>query len=184
MMTRCRPVITTGEDVKFVMRELRSHIYSNYDGHELRGNIVTMRHKVESILGKVKNQYEIKRGTGGLMDIDFITHYFQLRFGNINHDLQTTSTRMAIREIHKANYITDAQEADLLNGYNFLKKVEMTLRLFDLKSADSFPMSKDDNLPLSRAMGYGENVAAFLDNYLKITTTIRQHFSELVGVPE
>lgn len=181
MMTRCRPVISSGNRVDSVMDELRKQIYITYDDADLRANIVSMRHKVESILSKVKSKYEIKRGVGGLMDIDFITHYFQLRHGNENQALQTNSTRQALKLLKTSGRINSDQEAILLDGYNFLKKVETTLRLFDLKSADSFPMSEQENLPLSRAMGYGEDAAAFLNDYLQITTNIRNQFCELVG---
>ncbi|NNE38782.1 MAG: hypothetical protein HKN08_10800, partial [Gammaproteobacteria bacterium] len=181
MMTRARPVFSCGGDINSIMEKLYSYIYRQYDESILREDIVSMRKKVESILGKLKGNYEIKRGAGGLMDIDFITHYFQLRYGYLNNALQTTSTRQVIKELQKSGYIDNKQGSELLKGYDFLKKVETTLRLFDLKSIDSFSMSEKDNLPLSRAMGHGDDTTAFLDNYLQATATIRSHFDKLVG---
>ena len=183
MMTRCRPVVTKGSRVGAVMEKLQNSVYSQYDELHLKETIVSMRHKVESVLGKVKSKHEIKRGTGGLMDIDFITHYFQLMFGASRKTLQTSSTRQALREMCESGYINKTQKYDLLEGYDFLKKVETALRLFDLKSADSFPVNADSNLALSRAMGFENNTTAFMEKYLEATRTIRDNFCTLVGEP-
>jgi glutamine synthetase adenylyltransferase len=107
-----------------------------------------------------------------------------LMFGASNKALQTSSTRQALREMCKLGHISKNLEHVLLDGYNFLKRVETALRLFDLKSADSFPVNADSNLSLSRAMGFGNNTAAFIEKYLNTTKIIRDNFSDLVGVPD
>ena len=115
------------------------------------------------------------------MDIDFITHFFQLRYGIKEKVLQTASTRDAIRQLENSRYINNNDKKTLLDSYEFLKQAETALRLFDLKSVDSFPSDVNSNVSLAKAMGFGNNVDGFMDKYLEITAEVRQLFIKLVG---
>jgi glutamate-ammonia-ligase adenylyltransferase len=78
MMTRCRPVLVNTKNWDEIMHEVNGHIYANYDSNDIKLQIKEMRHRVEKELGSSKSKYDIKRGKGGIMDIDFICHYIQL----------------------------------------------------------------------------------------------------------
>jgi glutamate-ammonia-ligase adenylyltransferase len=181
MMTRCRPIIIMSENVNEVLNEVNSSIYQIYHTEYLREHILSMRRRVQYELGSPKNKYEIKRGKGGLMDIDFISHYFQLLHGKNNTTLQTGSTRAVIRELGNSNIINSAVAAELIGGYNYLKRIEMCLRLFDLKSIDAFPTVESENIPLARAMGHGDNTKTFCEEYISTTRSIRNNFVNLIG---
>lgn len=181
MMTRCRPVLVQSSNIDMLMSELNDYIYAEYADGVLEEQIVTMRRRVENVLGSVRNKHEIKRGAGGLMDIDFITHFFQLRYGIKEKVLQTASTRDAIRQLENSRYINNNDKKTLLDSYEFLKQAETALRLFDLKSVDSFPSDVNSNVSLAKAMGFGNNVDGFMDKYLEITAEVRQLFIKLVG---
>jgi [glutamine synthetase] adenylyltransferase / [glutamine synthetase]-adenylyl-L-tyrosine phosphorylase len=181
MMTRCRPILIMSDNVERVMDHVKSSIYKIYDTEELAKNIVHMRYRVQNELGSPKGKFDIKRGVGGIMDIDFITHYFQLNYGYKYPSLQTESTRSAIRELAILELISTKYSCKLIDAYNYLKRVEMWLRLFDLKSIDSFSNSVDANHGLSRAMGHKENVIGFYQEYISVTTDVRKIFRELLG---
>ncbi|MEX2352919.1 MAG: hypothetical protein WD709_01935, partial [Gammaproteobacteria bacterium] len=157
MMTRCRPVLVLSDNLDKVMSDTRDSIYSQYDKTYLRNEIVSMRMRVQKELGSPKDKYEIKRGYGGIMDIDFISHYYQLAYGHEFTELQTGSTRLALTELVRLKLVDAATSNSLIGHYNYLKKVEMCLRLFDMKSVDSFTGFDEDNIALSRAMGHGDN---------------------------
>lgn len=181
MMTRCRAVLTLSRNVEPVLSAVNGSIYKEYDPNVLRQEVVTMRTRVQKELGSPKGRYEIKRGYGGIMDIDFITHYFQLGFGYKHHELQTASTRTALKEMGNLGLVQKNVTSALLDSYNYLKRVEMCLRLFDLKSVDSFTVSEEENLPLSRAMGHGDDTRSFINEYESITRQVRHTFQDLIG---
>ncbi len=183
MMTRCRPVLISGMDVEPVLGEVFAAIYSQHDTELLRREIYTMRMRVQKELGSPAGRHEIKRGYGGIMDIDFISHYYQLAYGCEHDALRTGSTRAALRQAGRLGLLTEEKLGILLDGYDYLKKVEMCLRLFDLKAIDSFTTSGEDNLPLSRAMGHGDESQAFLQEYESVTHAVRACFRELLEPP-
>ncbi len=186
MMTRCRPIIDAGGMVQRSFEQITLSIYSEYDQDYLRKEIVHMRKRVQDELGRPKGKYEIKRGIGGIMDIDFLTHYLQLLHGNTHKGLQTASTRTALRQLGKAGIIGEKVCNDLLSAYDFLKMIEGRLRVFDMKTISSFSQNVGDLHVLARAMGYLEtdvdNAAdRFLNDYLQATQTVRKYFVTILG---
>jgi glutamate-ammonia-ligase adenylyltransferase len=187
MMTRCRPIIDDANGLgEQSLSAISAAIYQEYDAMHLGSEIIQMRQRVEKELGTPKGKYEIKRGPGGIMDIDFITHYLQLLHGSEHIDLRTPSTRKALRKLAEVGIITDKHSHDLLFAYNFLKRIENCLRIMELKNISAFSQNPDDVHTLARAMDYlDDNVdmaaEKFLARYNQITQNVRSHFNHLVG---
>ena len=185
MMTRCRPVLNISDEVNALMNELNRSIYAKYDKNNLKNEILYMRKRVQKELGSPAGKYEVKRGQGGIMDIDFICHYLQLAYGHDLPELQVPSTRRALRLLHKTGYIEEDTHAELLECYDFLKRIEMSLRLFDMKTVSAFPVEARSDIALSRAMGFykgdGED---FITAFRNVTGKVRANFRKLVGDPD
>jgi glutamate-ammonia-ligase adenylyltransferase len=189
MMTRCRLISGANGALAEAIAEVERSIYAKYDPSELRREISTMRFKVERELGNPRGKLEIKRGMGGVMDIDFITHCLQLQYGADMPELRTPSTRAALQRLAGAGCLDRLAATELLAAYDFLKKVEARLRVFDMKPVSSFMADPAALGPLARAMGYfgdgsGSGPEEFLAEYRRITARVRHHFTEIVGVPE
>ena len=185
MMTRCRPIVENSLSQQSI-DAITPAIYREYDEGYLRTEILQMRKRVQAELGSPRGKYEIKRGAGGIMDIDFLTHFLQLLHGCRNRHLRTPSTRMALRQLVSAGIINKKSCEDLLAAYDFLKKIEGSLRLMDLKNISAFPQDVSGVHVLARAMGYidadHDNAALnFLNKYLEITGNVRQHFINILG---
>lgn len=184
MMTRCRPVYDDADIAKETYVRTRSSIYREYDLVHLRTDITAMRNRVESELGSPREKYDIKRGHGGIMDIDFITHYFQLAHGIETDTLQVSSTRKALKAIRSANLLDAASVDELLNAYNFLKRVETCRRVYDMKSIDTISRQPEANQVIARAMGYfdphGEaDAGRFMENFQSCTQGVRKIFTDI-----
>lgn len=188
MMTRCRPVIDTTGLATAAIDEIMPAIYDQHDRNKLQTEIIQMRKKVQQELGSPKGRYEVKRGYGGIMDIDFLTHYLQLLHGHQYRELHTTSTRNALRQFAKLGILDEEQTGFLLEGYNFLKKIEGVLRMRDLKSIGAFPREQTDPeiVALARAMGFCQedsktSATEFLAEYTRLTEQIRNCFINVIG---
>ncbi|MEX2525173.1 MAG: hypothetical protein WD750_09465 [Gammaproteobacteria bacterium] len=182
LMTRCRPVANLTDEVHTLMEDVNSHIFGKYDIDILKSGIADMRQRVEKELGRPTGKYEVKRGRGGIMDIDFITHYFQLAYGHEQRGLRTGSTRAVLRLIDESGLLADNTGGRLLDSYDFLKRVEMSLRLFDMKPISTFPFDEEANISLARAMGFGESGSrAFVDHYRTVTDDVRDIFNSIMN---
>ncbi len=181
MMTRCRPVANLSVEAQSVMEEVNGHIFAGHDESMLRKEISVMRERVERELGRPTGKFEVKRGRGGIMDIDFITHYFQLAHGHKYRELQTGSTRAVLHFLKSAGLLQPEQCAQLLDSYDFLKRVEMSLRLFDMKAVSTFSFDAEANDSLARALGFGKDGSrAFVAHYQSVTDGVREIFNRVV----
>ncbi|HKK16383.1 MAG TPA: hypothetical protein VJ981_06720, partial [Gammaproteobacteria bacterium] len=138
MMTRCRPVLDQSGLATGSLQTIEPFIYGTFDEEHLRREIIAMRKRVQKELGNPKGKIEIKRGVGGIMDIDFLTHFLQLKYGHEHAKLKTSSTRHALQEAAELGLITGEQKDSLLKAYNYLKRIESALRVMDMKSISAF----------------------------------------------
>ena len=182
MMTRCRPIYDPQNMGMEALQAISGSIYGGHDVELLQDEIVKMRELIEETLGSPRNKHEIKRGKGGIMDIDFITHYLQLSHGDKHAALQTTSTRTALNRLSELNYIDTDTAGFLLTAYDYLKKAEICMRLIDLKPSSTIPSDHKQNAVLSRGMGFDDGqTEEFMAEFLAIREKVREAFIRLVG---
>ena len=68
--------------------------------------------------------FDLKKDFGGIRTVEFIVQYFQLLKGGYHRKLQTTSLRVALREIERNKLIEHQDCADLLNAYTLFRRLE------------------------------------------------------------
>ncbi|MDZ7736128.1 MAG: hypothetical protein U5P41_08525 [Gammaproteobacteria bacterium] len=185
LMTRCRPVVDGSGLAARALDRVSTHIYAEYDQDALRREVRAMRLRVENELGKPAGRYELKRGRGGVMDIDFISHFLQLAHGAAEPGLRTASTRRALQLLHQHDLLSQGHCKQLLEGYDFLKRMEGRLRVFDMKPISTISREATGLVSLARAMDYRgetdeEAARILLEDYLTIADGIRQIFDEIL----
>ncbi|MBT7953349.1 MAG: hypothetical protein HN764_17110 [Gammaproteobacteria bacterium] len=178
MMTRCQAVIDKQGLGENSLQQVRPYIYTTSFDQSATTEILSVRQRVEDELGSRRGKIDVKRGKGGIMDIDFITHYLQLQHACDSPELQTSSTREALSILAELNLLKQDDANNLLHAYDFFKQIEACLRLFDMKSVNSFSRTLDDGNALVRAMSYkGEGAAArFLDKHKELTENTHNLF--------
>jgi glutamate-ammonia-ligase adenylyltransferase len=176
MMTRCRCVYDERHLGRDTLALVLPHIYASYDAEDLRREIAAMRQRVLTEKGSPRNKLDIKRGKGGIMDIDFLTHYLQLKHGAEVTGLRTCSTRHALRVLAESRMLAPETVVTLLQAYAFLKSVESCVRIFDMKPISTIPADHRENVAAAMATGFGRDTEAFMENYLAVTRAVRSEF--------
>lgn len=182
MMTRHRLIHARGAIRSGFEEQLQSVLYVPQAPGDLAREILAMRVQVEQAAKVTTGQYDLKRGPGGLMDIDFICHYFQLLHGHEHRPLRTASTRAALHHIGQLSLLPAQQVEELSEAYDFLKRVECALRVYDMKTTSTFRSDSPRLAILARAAGHAmEETGAFLDRYHQTTTRVRGIFAGTLG---
>lgn len=183
MMTRCRPIVDYHHLGHRAMEQINKQIYRGSYDASLAREILQIRKRVQDELGSHRGKFDIKRGRGGIMDIDFLTHYLQLKSGHKYPDLQTSSTRLVLAVLAGHGFLSDEKAARLVSVYDFFKKIEACLRLFDLKSVNIFPANLDDSNALVRAMSHKKEAAAaqFLKDYQAMIEFVHSSFVTILN---
>ncbi|OGT80011.1 MAG: hypothetical protein A3H91_04440 [Gammaproteobacteria bacterium RIFCSPLOWO2_02_FULL_61_13] len=182
MMTRCRPVFDPSGLGAGALAQIQPFIYAQPDLAMLREAILTMRLRVERELGRPRGRLELKRGRGGIMDVDFVCHYLQLGHGRSTPALQSCSTRDILKRAEQTGLLATDSARELRRGYEFLRRLETCLRLFDLRNVSSFSMAPEDCLPLLRAMGFAEDGPGDLAGAaLEVMSGLRAQLERVLG---
>ncbi len=102
---------------------------------------------------------EVKRGPGGIRDIEFALQLLQLVHGRLDEDLRSPTTLRVLAEMRDAGYV-DPEDADrLADAYRFLRRVEHALQLEDEQQVHAVPASIPARTRLARVLGYRGGVA-------------------------
>ncbi|HEX4147401.1 MAG TPA: glutamate-ammonia-ligase adenylyltransferase, partial [Pirellulales bacterium] len=114
------------------------------------GGIAEMRHRLEAS----SHESNIKRGRGGLVDIEFLVQMFQLKFGRLDPSLRIPNTLLALEALYKAGHLSEPDFTFLTDSYRFLRTMEARLRLMSTTARDDLPDNPVELAKLAHVLGY------------------------------
>ncbi|MEV0719826.1 bifunctional [glutamine synthetase] adenylyltransferase/[glutamine synthetase]-adenylyl-L-tyrosine phosphorylase [Asanoa sp. NPDC050611] len=117
-------------------------------------DVRAMRRKIVENVPAREMEREIKRGPGGLRDIEFAVQLLQLVHGRADETLRVTGTMPALRSLVSGGYVGRADGEALLRGYRFLRTVEHRLQLQALRRTHTVPADPAGLRWLAAALGY------------------------------
>ncbi len=153
------------------------------DRAALAAEIRRMRERMESELGRESSRGKNpKTGHGGLVDVEFAAQFLQLAHGHDHPAIRTGTTPLALRRLRQAGLLREAEFAPLVEGYDFLRRVELRLRIVHDFAIDHLPERGPALRQLARRLGYAgpDPGARFLGEYARVTAAVRQAFEEVV----
>jgi len=121
---------------------------------EAVADVRDMRRKIIDNVPAREVEREIKRGPGGLRDIEFAVQLLQLVHGRIDETLREPGTLPALRALVAGGYVGREDGETLLRGYRFLRSVEHRLQLQNLRRTHTVPDDPKALRWLAMALGY------------------------------
>jgi glutamate-ammonia-ligase adenylyltransferase len=100
---------------------------------------------------------EVKRGRGGIRDVEFAVQLLQLVHGRNDPTLRAPGTLTALAELALAGYVDHDDAAQMAAAYRFLRAVEHRLQLADGAQVHTIPSDRDALDRLARVMGYRDD---------------------------
>jgi glutamate-ammonia-ligase adenylyltransferase len=105
---------------------------------------------------KGETDRNVKLGTGGIREIEFLVQAFQLRFGRRRPGLRVRDTLGALDALRHARLLGDDEHRDLRRAYVFLRDVENKLQMVADAQVHSLPTSDDEIRLCALRLGYGD----------------------------
>ena len=105
------------------------------------------------------NHTEIKRGPGGIRDIEFAVQLLQLVHGRHDPDIRVRSTLGALAALGQAGYVSAEDAIVLDNAYRFLRTVEHRIQLVEEEQTHHLPADPAARLRLARVLGFEDDAA-------------------------
>jgi glutamate-ammonia-ligase adenylyltransferase len=108
----------------------------------------------KELAGEGEGRFNLKKGKGGLVDIEFLTQMLQLAHGQRHPSLRQRGTRDALEALHKKNILNKKDFQLLVEGYLFLRALDHRLRLEHDQSIDRFEREPAKIQGIAKALGY------------------------------
>ena len=83
--------------------------------------------------------YDLKRGRGGIREVEFFTQIHQLIHGGRDPALRVPGTRDALAALAAAGWIDPADAAALIDAYALLRTIEHRVQMIDDRQTHSLP---------------------------------------------
>jgi glutamate-ammonia-ligase adenylyltransferase len=125
---------------------------------------------------------EVKRGRGGLRDIEFAVQLLQLVHGRADVTLRSPTTLTALAELALAGYVDHDDAAQLVDAYRFLRTVEHRLQLVDGAQVHTVPLDPGALDHLARVLGYRDGPDATATG--QFLEQLRSHQAVTRGIHE
>ncbi len=119
---------------------------------------------------------DIKRGPGGIREIEFLVQGFQLLRGGREPGLQTTSLLAAANTIKTLQLLPSSDVEDLQAAYEFLRNLENRIQALHDQQTHLVP-DGEDGLRVARAMGF-ESMVDFNAGVDDTRTKVRNLFDQ------
>ncbi len=97
---------------------------------------------------------EIKRGIGGIRDVEFSAQLLQLVHGRSDPELRGRDTLAALEALDRGGYVRPGDAAALHEAYRWLRDLEHRIQLWELRQTHELPEGDAGRERLARAMGY------------------------------
>jgi glutamate-ammonia-ligase adenylyltransferase len=164
-----------------VMTAVRGAMLAVPWGPGLVAEIRSMRERLEASAPP----RSLKRGPGGMTDVEFLVQAFQLRLGRELPGVCRTNTWESLDALLAAGHLSDADHAALIGGYSFQRLAEARLRIVTNRPLTEYPESPAELEKLARRMGIAADDRQtagerFLRELGQRARSVREAFNRLV----
>jgi glutamate-ammonia-ligase adenylyltransferase len=172
-LIKARPVAGDLDAGAELLERLSPFVYRRYIDFGAVEALHEMHQAVREDAAARGREHDIKRGPGGIREIEFLVQAFQLLRGGREPGLQTPSMAQALRCIEELALLSPAATEALGRDYEFLRRLENAIQALRDQQTHLLPEGEDLER-VATAMG--------LDNgklLLAATATVRSHVSEM-----
>jgi [glutamine synthetase] adenylyltransferase / [glutamine synthetase]-adenylyl-L-tyrosine phosphorylase len=126
MLIKARPVagdLSLGEEL---VEDIAPFIYRRYLDYTTVAALADMKRRIDTQAGKrvLGTGFDVKRGRGGIREIEFIIQSMQLLHGGANPGLRLPGSITALEALRAFGALDDAEAGMLRQAYDFWRRVE------------------------------------------------------------
>ncbi|HEV7896293.1 MAG TPA: bifunctional [glutamine synthetase] adenylyltransferase/[glutamine synthetase]-adenylyl-L-tyrosine phosphorylase [Planosporangium sp.] len=187
-LLKARPAAGDRELGAAWLGELQPLIWHAAERPEAVDEVRSMRRRIIDAVPRSELDREIKRGPGGLRDIEFAVQLLQLVHGRVDESLRSPSTLEALRALIDGGYVGRVDGEALSKAYRFLRTVEHRLQLQRLRRTHTVPDDPEALRWLAHSLGYKgdarrDAVEAFSADWLHHAGDVRRLHAKLLYRP-
>ena len=163
-LTRARPISGQLQDayleiVQRIWREVGQQ-------SDLFAKIDHMLERIRRERGSGSDFLDLKTGTGGMIEAEFLVQALQMRSG-----IWEPNWQRALIGLREIKMVSDRDASNATQSYEVLRRTETALRRFENKNVSTLPSAREEQEKLAKRLGY-KDVDLFAKQYRAARETI------------
>lgn len=157
-------------------------------GPPLPAEMHRLRLRMERELGRERpTRKELKVGRGGLLDIEFLAQWLQMKHGS-DVRVRTPDTGEALEALSAGGYLPRPDYERLRDAYRFLRRLEQRIHVHRGDGTNWVDSQALGLSGLGRQMGFQRSPTRnageqLFERYVTVTDTVRACYLRLLGLP-
>ena len=181
-LVKARIINHTSHASLALLRIIRQFVYRNYLDYSAIESLRKLQLMINQELLKKGLENNIKRGAGGIREIEFISQTHKVIRGGRQFRLQARNTLKSLILLREIGCLTETVARDLMTAYKFLRNVENHLQMLNDQQTHELPTDALSQKRIAYSMRYvnWKNFKLRLDHYQKL---VHHYFQTLIAQP-
>ena len=181
-MIKARPITGTPEAQESLMSMLGSFVYRRYTDFSVIAALREMKSMMRAEVTRLGMDDDLKRGAGGIREIEFIAQSLQLIHGGRIPEVRSRSLLSTLTALQQAEVLSAEQARRLATHYRLERRVEHALQAMQDKQTQSLPSEPVPRAQLALLSGFAdwETLEAHLTEARR---EVENLFNDLIAEP-
>jgi [glutamine synthetase] adenylyltransferase / [glutamine synthetase]-adenylyl-L-tyrosine phosphorylase len=153
---KARPVAGDIEAGAAFLHELRPFVYRRYLDYGALDGLRAMKAAIAAEVARKELADDIKRGPGGIREIEFLVQALQLIRGGREPALREPRLLPALRALVAAGHVAPAAGEALARAYRYLRRLENRLQMLRDEQTHELPVGELDRARIAHGLGYAD----------------------------
>ncbi len=163
------------------LRQLQPFVFPKSPTPDLLDEVAAIKRRIErDIVGHEDRERNVKLGTGGIREIEFVVQALQLLHAARHPFLQEAGTLKAIRGLAELEFLPHQDAAKLETAYRFLRRVEHRLQIEAEQQTHTVPENGEALIVLARSLGFADG-AELMTRLREQMQVVRAIFQRVVS---
>jgi len=182
-MVKARVVAGDEKAGRVLMDSLRPFVYRKYVDFSAFESLRSMKSMISREVRRKGLENNIKLGSGGIREIEFVVQAFQLIRGGRDRELQQRELLVVLKELEALELLPSPVVKELREAYVFLRNLEHALQGMEDKQTQLLPEDELSQARVALIMGYEnwQECLAALDAHRE---RVARHFSDIIATEE
>ncbi|RJG13182.1 bifunctional [glutamate--ammonia ligase]-adenylyl-L-tyrosine phosphorylase/[glutamate--ammonia-ligase] adenylyltransferase [Pseudomonas cavernicola] len=166
-----------------LLEMLRPFVYRRYLDFSAIEALRAMKLLIQQEVRRKGMAENIKLGSGGIREVEFIAQAFQLIHGGRDLSLQQRPLLSVLRTLEGQGYLPPAVIEELRAGYEFLRYTEHALQAIADRQTQMLPDNREDRARVAFIMGF-DSWEAFHERLMYWRGRVDWHFRQVIADPD
>ncbi|VVO51782.1 Bifunctional glutamine synthetase adenylyltransferase/adenylyl-removing enzyme [Pseudomonas fluorescens] len=162
---------------------LRPFVYRRYLDFSAIEALRTMKQLIQQEVRRKGMADNIKLGSGGIREVEFIAQAFQLIHGGRDLSLQQRPLLKVLSTLEGQGYLPPAVVSELREGYEFLRYTEHAIQAIADRQTQMLPDGAQDQARIAFMLGF-DDWAAFHEQLMYWRGRVAWHFGQVIADPD